>query len=133
MSLVTKVYAPYTKPGDKLCYVDTRSNHPPSVLKSIPRGVAQRIATNSSSRREFEAAKGPFLKALREAHHAEDDLKEAWDYANYVDPPTIDPETNEAVQDPTTAVPSTTAVPKKKKKKGRNYTFVIVPWNSSVV
>ena len=36
MSLVTKVYAPYTKPGDKLCYVDTRSNHPPSVLKSIP-------------------------------------------------------------------------------------------------
>ena len=86
---------PYTKPGDKLCYVDTRSNHPPSVFKAIPRGVAQRIATNSSSKREFEAAKGPFLKALREAHHAEEDLKEAWDYANYVDPPTVNPQTNE--------------------------------------
>ena len=31
--------------------------------------------------------KGPFVKALREAHYAENDLKEAWDYANYVDPP----------------------------------------------
>ena len=70
LNLVTKVYAPYTKPGDRLSYVDTRSNHPPSVFKAIPRGVAQRIATNSSSRKEFEAAKGPFMKALREAHHA---------------------------------------------------------------
>ena len=59
LNLVTKVYTPYTKPGDKLCYVDTRSNHPPSVFKAVPRGVAKRIATNSSSRKEFEAAKGP--------------------------------------------------------------------------
>ena len=56
-------------------------------------------ATNSSSRKEFEAAKGPFMKALREAHHAEQDLREAWDYANYAEPPTVDPQTNEVVQD----------------------------------
>ena len=95
MDLVNKVYTPYTKPGDKLCYVDTRSNHLPAVFKAVPKGVAKRIATNSSSRKVFEAAKGPFIKALRAAHYAEGDLKEAWDYANYVDPPKVNPSTNE--------------------------------------
>ena len=70
MDLVSKVYTPYTKPGDKLCYVDTRSNHPPTVFKAVPKGVANRIATNSSSKKVFEAAKGPFIKALRRAHYA---------------------------------------------------------------
>ena len=99
--------------------------------KAVPKGVAKRIATNSSSRKVFEAGKGPYLKALREAHHTEGDLKEAWDYANYVDPPPVDPQTNEA--DPDAINASTTTTPKKKKRKGRNFTFVIVPWSSSVV
>ena len=49
-----------------------------------------------------------------------------------MDPPTVDPSTNEVievVQDPAT----TTSTPKKKKRKGRNFTFVIVPWSSAVV
>ena len=43
LNLVTKVYIPYTKPGDKLSYVDTRSNHPPTVFKAVPKGVAKRM------------------------------------------------------------------------------------------
>ena len=73
--------------------------------------MAKRIATNSSSRKVFEAAKGPFLKAFREAHYAEEELKEAWDYANYVDPPSVDPQTNEVVPDEAAAT-----TPGKKKK-----------------
>ena len=47
-----------------------------------------------------------------------------------MDPPVVDPQTNEVVQgDPTTTAPKN----KKKKRKGRNFTFVIVPWSSSVV
>ena len=89
--------------------LDTRSNHPPSVFKAVPKEVAKRIATNSSSREVFENVKGPFVEALKEANYAVGDLKEAWDYANY----------------PKDAPP-------KKKKKGRNCTYVIVPWCASV-
>ena len=53
-----------------------------------------------------------------------------------MDPPTVDPSTNEVVEvvqgaDPTTT--TSTNTPKKKKRKGRNFTFVIVPWSSAVV
>ena len=36
MNLVTRVYTPYTKPGDKLSYVDTRSNPSTYSLQGGP-------------------------------------------------------------------------------------------------
>ena len=111
LDLVNRVYTPYTKPGDNLIYVDTRSNHPPSVFRAVPKGVAHRIATNSSSYEVFENAKAPFMEALRRSNYAEGDLREAFEYANY---------------------PKGGPPKPKRKRKGRNTTYVVIPWSSGV-
>ena len=108
MDLVTNTYSPYMKPSDNPLYVDTRSNHPPSVFKAVPRGVARRIATNSSSEEIFKAAQTPYLTSLRTAHYPEGDIREAWNYG-------------------TKDIP-----PKNRKRKGRNFTYFLAPYNASV-
>lgn len=43
LNLQTCRYQPYRKPGDRPIYVNSDSNHPPSVLKHVPTGVISRI------------------------------------------------------------------------------------------
>ena len=49
LDLETGIYQPYRKPGDKPLYVSAFSNHPPQILKNIPKGVERRLSANSSS------------------------------------------------------------------------------------
>ena len=39
LDLEKELFKPYRKPGDKPQYVNSMSNHPPSVLKKIPLGI----------------------------------------------------------------------------------------------
>ena len=67
-------YRPYRKPDSSLLYVNSKSNHPPSVLKQIPQGIAKRLSDISSSKEIFDAAVPEYKEALRKSGY-DDDLK----------------------------------------------------------
>ena len=69
LSLLDGSYRDYMKPGNTINYVHVLSNHPPSVTKSIGKGINHRLNANSSSREMFDAAKGPYQEALLRSGH----------------------------------------------------------------
>ena len=56
LNLDTGVFKPFIKPGDKPLYVNSDSNHPPCVIKNIPKGINQRLSSISSSKEVFDQA-----------------------------------------------------------------------------
>ena len=56
LSLEKQTFKPYIKPGDSPLYVNSNSNHPPSVIKNIPAGINKRLSTISSNKQIFENA-----------------------------------------------------------------------------
>ncbi|XP_065190597.1 uncharacterized protein LOC135821526 [Sycon ciliatum] len=70
MNIATGIYKPYRKPNDTPLYVNTKSNHPPSVIKSIPVGVNKRLVSISCTKEVLEQARPLFADALRASGHA---------------------------------------------------------------
>ena len=64
MDLENELHKPYRKPNDRPLYVHRQSNHPPNVLRAIPKSINKRLTSISSSAREFNAAKGDYQEAL---------------------------------------------------------------------
>ena len=58
----------------KPIYLNTGSNHPPQIIKNIPRMVNKRLIDISSNKTVFDDAKGPYQDALIKAGH-KDELK----------------------------------------------------------
>ena len=56
LDLQTSICKLYIKPGDKPLYVNTGSNHPPAILKNIPKGINKRISEISANQEVFELA-----------------------------------------------------------------------------
>ena len=69
LSLETESHAPYRKPNDRPLYVNTQSNHPPTVIKEIPKAINKRLNAISSNREKFDNAKDEYQKALTESGH----------------------------------------------------------------
>ena len=67
MNLSNGTYKPYAKPDNQLQYINTQSNHPPNVIKQIPRTIEQRLSDHSSNEEIFAQAKIPYEKALKES------------------------------------------------------------------
>ena len=65
MDLSDGSYRPYRKPNDTLVYINTASNHPPSVLKHIPKMVEKRLQSISSDEVVFNNAKPTYDEALK--------------------------------------------------------------------
>ena len=61
---------PYRKPNDSPLYINTRSNHPPSITKQLPHMISNRIAQLSCDRGSFDNAIPPYAEALRKAGHS---------------------------------------------------------------
>ena len=58
LNVRTGAYKPYKKPNDTINYINCESNHPPSIIQNLPKGIGMRLSTNSSSSKIFkEAAK----------------------------------------------------------------------------
>ena len=55
------------KPNDQPTYVHQKSNHPPSILRNIPKSVNRRLSNNSSNEEVFKAAIPPYQEALRKS------------------------------------------------------------------
>ena len=65
--LKNNTYKPYRKPGNEPLYVHIDSNHPQSVLKQIPKGIARRLSDISSNERVFENSKIIYKEALEKS------------------------------------------------------------------
>ena len=67
LDLRKNLYKPYRKPNSEPLYVNINSNHPPTVLKQIPKGIAKRLSTISSNEEVFKSAASEYEKALRDS------------------------------------------------------------------
>ena len=65
--LRNNLYKPYRKPDNEPLYVNKNSNHPPSVLKQIPKGIARRLSEISSSEEIFKQTAPMYEAALRKS------------------------------------------------------------------
>lgn len=78
------MYAPYTKPNNHLQYVHRDSNHPPIVIKNIPKGVNRRLTAISSSCAVFNEAIPPYKEALIKSKHSHElEFNERPDHTNH--------------------------------------------------
>ena len=102
MDLSKGSYCPYVKPNTTTLYVSTESNHPKSVIDTIPKGVSKRLSRNSSSAEEFDKHSGHFKEALRKAGHSADIVYEGTDNIN------------------------------RKKKRKRNIIYFNPPWSMNI-
>ena len=74
LNLSTGKFSPYRKPNDEIKYVNAKSNHPPNVIRGIPKAVNKRLSAISSTQKEFDEAKEPYQEALNASgyqHHLE--------------------------------------------------------------
>ena len=71
LDLSNEVHRPYIKPGTHLEYVHVHSNHPRHVTKHAVSETGKRLSLLSSNQEIFDAAKEPFVDALKRAGHKE--------------------------------------------------------------
>ena len=67
LDLVTGNFGPFIKPGNKINYVHSESNHPPLTLKAIPKGINKRLSTLSANETIFNEAKNIYQSALKDS------------------------------------------------------------------
>ena len=71
---------PYRKPNNQNLYIDKSSNHPPSIIKEVPKMIEKRISELSCSPEEFVKHKNTYEDALaKSGFHAK---------LNYIPQPT---------------------------------------------
>ena len=70
-NLKDETFKPYMKPGNEIRYVSTFSNHPPSIIRHIPKIVQDRISMLSSSEDIFRENIGPYQRAIENAGYQE--------------------------------------------------------------
>ncbi|GFR59677.1 inositol hexakisphosphate and diphosphoinositol-pentakisphosphate kinase 2 [Elysia marginata] len=58
-------YKPYKKPNDNVSYIHKCSNHPPVVIKNLPKSIMKRINTNSQNKEIFNHAAPIYTEALK--------------------------------------------------------------------
>ena len=70
LDIPTESYKPYMKPGTVPKYIHRDSDHPPSVIRAITKGVNNRLSRLSSNEAIFNAAAPPYQEALRKAGYS---------------------------------------------------------------
>ena len=48
-NLINGSYKPYKKPNNTLLYINKNSNHPPQIIKKLPKTINNRLCRNSFS------------------------------------------------------------------------------------
>ena len=64
LSLEREKFWPFRKPNSEPLYINKNSNHPPCIIKEIPRMIEKRLSELSSDPNEFEKAKPEYEAAL---------------------------------------------------------------------
>ena len=66
--LVNEIYKPYRKPNNKPLYINKHSNHPPNILKQLPKSIEKRISETSSNINIFNRLIKIYNDALHESN-----------------------------------------------------------------
>ena len=67
--LKAEKFYPFRKPNNKPLYINAMSNHPPSIIKQLPKMVNKRISELSCDEAEFDKCKHTYSNALKESGH----------------------------------------------------------------
>ena len=65
LDLRIEIYKPYKKPNSNLTYIHKQSNHPPSIIKNLPKNINKRLSTNSKNAQIFNEACPTYTEALK--------------------------------------------------------------------
>ena len=57
-------YHPHRKPNNDPLYIDSRSNHPPNIIKQLPKSINDRLSALSSNEKPFKASAPLYDNAL---------------------------------------------------------------------
>ena len=69
--LKDKSYKPYKKPNDTPMYINTKSNHPPPIIKNIPDMISKRLSNISSNEQLFNESTHDYTSALEASGYTE--------------------------------------------------------------
>ena len=67
LNLETKKYHPFLKPGNTPVYINSKSNHPPSIKKAVPLGINKRLCDISSDEVSFKNHTKVYQEALQKS------------------------------------------------------------------
>ena len=56
-NLVYNTYQPYSTPNNKPVYIHKQSNHPPNILKELPKSINKQISEISCDKKVFDNTK----------------------------------------------------------------------------
>ena len=65
--LSSNTFSPFCKPNNTPLYINAKSNHPPLIIKQIPKMISTRISNLSSNEQVFDKAKPIYEKALNDS------------------------------------------------------------------
>ena len=68
-NLNDKSFRPYSKPNSRLNYINVHSDHPRSIINTVPKTVQTRLSMLSSSKEIFDEEKTVYENALRASGH----------------------------------------------------------------
>ena len=71
LDLSTGKYYPYRKPDNNPLYINVNSNHPPSIIKQLPKSISTRISSLSCNSEEFNKASTIYNDALKSSGYKE--------------------------------------------------------------
>ena len=71
LDLKSSTHKPYIKPNSESVYINSLSNHPPSIIKNIPQAISKQISTLSSNQSIFDDAAPGYNAALKAAGYQE--------------------------------------------------------------
>ena len=69
LDLANNTYAPYRKPNDTPLYVHVDSNHPPNVIREIPKSIETRLNTIACNKQKFTESIHEYQHALDKSGH----------------------------------------------------------------
>ena len=67
LNLENATYRRYRKDNNKIIYVNTESNHPPSIIKQLPKSVELRLSQLSANKEIFRNSVSPCNEVLIKA------------------------------------------------------------------
>ena len=69
LSLENSIYCPYLKDNNKIIYVNTESNNPPSIIKQLPKSMELTLSQLLANEEIFKNSVTPCNEALMKAGH----------------------------------------------------------------
>ena len=55
---------PYRKPNNQPTYINVKTDHPPMIIKQLPKMIEKRLSTKAGSEKIFDEVKGQYQEAL---------------------------------------------------------------------